>query len=462
MVSVVFSYDTEEYQAPWTDEATKVWTDLLTKHNLRGCFCIVGEKARVLRDRGRRDIIEALKAHEIDYHSNLHSVHPTHAEYLNELNWDDGVRRCLMEETAGILDLQDILGQRPIAYCKPGNSWGPQVAYSMSILGLPVFTDAPIEFSPGHPMWFCNQLCLKYHLSFEQSMDTKNRFEHMKRNFLKIYNSRTDGYLIMYSHPCRMVASDFGDGLNFKDGLNTPREQWIPVPRRPKAEVSAISEAIDLFLGFVANEKIPVVTYQEIHEKYQETDIWISLETALNILQLVSHELTYHYSGNIYLSPAEIFGVATFILDGYNHTKSLPETIPVRRPIGPTEDCISETLTQVSLDTFLSCASQTNQTVSSDHRVPSVIDLSGTQISPSNFLKTSAHLIRNLHQFSEPISTVIVEQAKSLPTLAEREDFKHMRIGGWLMTPGFHADNVVAMAKRQTWTAKPAVSTNQR
>ena len=120
MVSVVFSYDTEEYQAPWTDEATKVWTDLLTKHNLRGCFCIVGEKARVLRDRGRRDIIEALKAHEIDYHSNLHSVHPTHAEYLNELNWDDGVRRCLMEETAGILDLQDILGQRPIAYCNPG------------------------------------------------------------------------------------------------------------------------------------------------------------------------------------------------------------------------------------------------------------------------------------------------------------------------------------------------------
>ncbi|HIC16961.1 TPA: hypothetical protein EYO77_02505, partial [Candidatus Poribacteria bacterium] len=232
MVSVVFSYDTEEYQVPWADEATKVWADLLTKHNLRGCFCIVGEKARVLRDRGRRDIIDALKEHEIDYHSNLHSVHPTHAEYLNELSWDDGVRRCLVEETTGISDLQDIMGQRPIAYCKPGSSWGPQVAYCMSILGLPIFTDAPVEFSPGQPMWFCNQICLKYHLSFEQSMDTKNRFEHMKKNFLKIYNSRTDGYLIMYSHPCRMVASDFGDGLNFKDGLNTPREKWIPVPQR--------------------------------------------------------------------------------------------------------------------------------------------------------------------------------------------------------------------------------------
>ncbi len=250
--------------------------------------------------------------------------------------------------------------------------------------------------------------------------------------------------------------------MNFKDGLNTPREQWIPVPQRPMAEVTAISEAIDLFLGFVANEKIPVVTYQEIHEKYKETDIWIPLETALNILQLVSHELTYHHSGSIYLSPAEIFGIAAFILDGYNHIQVLPATIPVRRPIGPTEDCISEAPTQVDLDTFLSCASQANQTVSSNHRVPSVIDLAGTQISPSDFLKTAALLIKNLHQFSEPIQTIIIEQAKSLPALAEREDFKNMRIGGWLMTPGFQADNVVAMAKRQTWTAKPAVPMNQR
>ena len=462
MVTVVFSYDTEEYQAPWADEATKVWTDLLTKYNLRGCFCIVGEKARVLRDRNRQDIIDALKEHEINYHSNLHSVHPTHAEYLNELSWDDGVRRCLMEETIGISDLWHIMERRPTAYCKPGNSWGPQVAYSMSILGLPVFTDAPIEFSPGHPMWFCNQLCLKYHLSFEESMNTNNLFEHMKNNFLNTYTSRTDGYLIMYSHPCCMMASAFGDVLNFKDGKNTPKAQWAPIPKRPKADVIAIREATDLFLEFVANEKIPIATYQEIHAKYIEKDIWISLETAMNILDKVSYELTYHYSGSIYLSPAEIFGVATFILDEYNHIKKLPSVIPVRRPIGPTEDTISEAPTQVSLATFLNCASQTNQTVSSYHRVPSIINLGSIQISPGDFLKTAAHLIRKLSQLPKPNPWVTIEQANNLPTLAEREDFKNMRIGGWLMTPDFHADNVVTMAKRQTWTAKPAVSIDQR
>lgn len=462
MVSVVFAYDTEEYQAPFTDDATKIWADMLTKHGLKGCFCIVGEKARVLRDRGRRDIIDSLKEHEIDYHSDLHSVHPTHAEYLNELNWDDGVRRCLAEETPGIADVENIMGQRPTAHCKPGSSWGPQVTYGMSILGLPVFADAPVEYAPGQPMWFCNQLCLKYHTSFERSMNVENRFKHMKDGFLERYESWSEGYLVMMSHPCLMLAKTFGDGLNFRDGKNTPREQWKPVPKRPKADAEAIQEAADRFLEFVAGEGIPVVTYREIYEKYKEENVWISLETALDIMRSVSGELTYHRANGMFLSPAEIFGIAAFILDGYNQSRTLPTTLPIRRPIGPTEDCVSDAPIQVNLDVFLNVASQAHQKVSFAHRVPSIIDLVGQQVTPGDFLKAAANLIRDVHAQSQPPKTVMIELAQNTPTLAEREDFKKMRIGGWLMAPGFEAHNVVAMAKRQTWTAKPAVPSNQR
>jgi hypothetical protein len=460
MVSVVFSYDTEEYQAPFTDLATKTWADLLTKHGLRGCFCTVGEKARVLRDRGRRDIIDALKPHEIDYHSDLHSVHPTHAEYLNELNWDDGVQRCLMEETPGIADVERILGERPIAYCKPGSSWGPQVVYSMSIMGLPVFADAPIEFAPGQPMWFCNQLCLKYHTSFERSMEVENRFEHIKSGFLELYSSRKDGYVVMYSHPCRMVASAFGDGLNFKDGKNTPKEEWLPVPKRPDEDIKAIRDAADHFLEFVAGEGIPVVTYREIYEKYREDNLWVSLETALNVLKSVAGELTYHWADGIYLSPAEIFGLALFILDAYNRSRVLPATIPIQRPIGPTEDCHSQSPITVSAEAFLNTASQVHQTVHSAHRVPSVIHFGNAQVAPGCFLKAASEFIRALHTHPEPPQTVMIKSAQNTPTLAKRQDFKQMRIGGWLMAPDFEADNVVAMAKRQTWTAKPGVAMN--
>ena len=152
-MQLIFSFDTEEYETSGVDDAVKVWTDMMTRHNCRGTFCIVGEKARVLRERGRKDIIDALANHEIDFHSNWHSRHPLHAEYLDEMTWDDGVGRVLREEAPGIRDVETILGQHPIAYCKPGASWAPQVAHAMAMLGLPVFCDAPFEYAPGWPMW---------------------------------------------------------------------------------------------------------------------------------------------------------------------------------------------------------------------------------------------------------------------------------------------------------------------
>lgn len=108
------------------DDAIRIWADMLRKYGFHGAFCMVGEKAWVLRDRGRKDILEALADHEIDFHSNGHSRHPLHAEYLNEMGWEDGVRRVIHEELPGIQDVEEICGQRPFAYCKPGGSWGPR------------------------------------------------------------------------------------------------------------------------------------------------------------------------------------------------------------------------------------------------------------------------------------------------------------------------------------------------
>ena len=66
----------------------------------------------------------ALAGHEIASHSDMHSAHPTPAEYLERLPWAGGVQRFLAEEGRGVRDLCEILGQQPSAWCKPGNSSG--------------------------------------------------------------------------------------------------------------------------------------------------------------------------------------------------------------------------------------------------------------------------------------------------------------------------------------------------
>ena len=81
-VYVTLWFDTEDYIEPASDDAALRIARDLTAEGVRATFKVVGEKARVLEKRGRRDVIAAMQKHAIGYHSNWHSVHPTPAEYL--------------------------------------------------------------------------------------------------------------------------------------------------------------------------------------------------------------------------------------------------------------------------------------------------------------------------------------------------------------------------------------------
>ena len=66
-----------------------------------------------LEDRKRYDVIEALKKHEIGYHSNTHSMQPTIAVYLQNAGWEDGSAEFLRREWRGAQDITRIFGVTP-------------------------------------------------------------------------------------------------------------------------------------------------------------------------------------------------------------------------------------------------------------------------------------------------------------------------------------------------------------
>src|SRR5204862_2650795 len=80
LVNVILWFDTEDYLLPADDDATKRLAEMLTQRDIRATFKLVGEKARVLEQRRRRDVIAALRKHDIGYHANYHSVHPAPSE----------------------------------------------------------------------------------------------------------------------------------------------------------------------------------------------------------------------------------------------------------------------------------------------------------------------------------------------------------------------------------------------
>src|SRR6266436_2906909 len=89
-VYIVLWFDTEDYIEPAADDAALRIANDLAGMGVRATFKVVGEKARVLESRGRKDVVHALAAHNIGYHSNFHSIQPVPAVYLRRLGFIEG------------------------------------------------------------------------------------------------------------------------------------------------------------------------------------------------------------------------------------------------------------------------------------------------------------------------------------------------------------------------------------
>ncbi|MBS7612668.1 hypothetical protein KEJ48_00230 [Candidatus Bathyarchaeota archaeon] len=140
-IFVVFWFDCEDFITPESDDALKRLAEILSANNVRGVFKLVGEKLRTLERRRRWDVIEALKHHEIGYHTNYHSVHPTVAEYLKDMGFEEGALEFLKSEREGVEDIKRVFNAIPSCYGQPGGAWAPQVYLALKLLEIPTYLD---------------------------------------------------------------------------------------------------------------------------------------------------------------------------------------------------------------------------------------------------------------------------------------------------------------------------------
>ena len=92
---VTLTSDVEDLITPESDDIVQTIAETILEEGARATFCVVGEKARLWRSRGRSDVVAALGRHDIGYHSDYHSLHPTIVEYLAGKQWHDGVLEVL-------------------------------------------------------------------------------------------------------------------------------------------------------------------------------------------------------------------------------------------------------------------------------------------------------------------------------------------------------------------------------
>ena len=167
-MQMIFSFDTEDYVDPVSNDSLLRLAQIHTKYDVPACFGLVGEKARFLRDLGRRDVIEAVSRHEVGYHSDHHFMLPDYdyeqefvPEYVEKQPWDRAMARLLAEESRGVHDIGEIFGKRPVTWLRNYGDWAPQYLHTFAQLGVPIFAYGPPFHNTAHePIWYCNQLVI--------------------------------------------------------------------------------------------------------------------------------------------------------------------------------------------------------------------------------------------------------------------------------------------------------------
>ena len=475
-VYVILWFDTEDYILPQSDDAAKRLAVFLTQQGIRATFKLVGEKARVLEQRGRRDVIGAIAQHEIGYHSNLHSQHPTPAEYSSFLDWQDGVDEFARRERPGFDDVKRIFGQPPTCYGQPGSSWTPHAFPALKKWGVKVYLDeAPHVGLEGKPFWYGGLLNISNtrdgaklrptgEEGWEGSRSARARFQEI---YLRMTSRREGGVLSLCFHPCEFIHQEFWDAANFADGANPPRSSWkLPAIKTPEESEKAFKFFEDLVVTMKSFPQVEFITASQALILFRDTAQKRSFEPATlgTIAAAVGPEVTFQIHEDFNLSASEVF----FLLNQYvagiiqkdPHLVLLDGT-----PAGPsspfdsvaTGNLQSQPGMVVSWGQFSQTVVEVNATMEKTRQIPSAVWFGSRPVSPESYLVALAQVTTRLNIRAKPPESVTIPAARLAASQYVAKNSPDLWT--WPIFPqGFSAPRMMNQAGLQAWTLKPARS----
>ena len=487
-VLVTLWFDTEDYVLPQSDAAAKRLAEILTKLGVRATFKVVGEKARVLEQRGRTDVVEALRAHEIGYHTNMHSQPPTVATYLQHAGWDDGIAEFLRREAQGAKDVERILGRPLTAYGQPGSSWAPQAYPALRKMGIPLYLDEADHVGlDDQPFYYGGMLNVFRMRSTLARMDLRGgtSLEEGTAGFVAAADkvrARGGGTVSIYYHPCEWVHAKFWDAVNFSDGANPPRAEWKKPGVRPAAETEQAFADFERFIAFVkAQPGVRFVTASELVRLYADRAMArdFAHDDLLAVARAVQGEQSFLRREGYALSVADMFSLLAQAAAGFARQGALPTAVRVRPLDGPA-DAFRPALGGTSRaagakaaaggaapedagvsgapfpwEAFARATEDVARFTDEAGRVPAEVWVGAESLSPSDYLAMLGGAVETLIATGRPPGQVARRSGSFTADRFVAADTPDL--WGWPIFPkGFHAPRIMELARLQAWTLKPA------
>lgn len=459
-VTVVF--DVEDYISPVSDSVDEIprWlAETMTEVGVTGTFFVIGEKARSLEERGRRDVIEAMAAHDIGSHTNLGSIHPTVTEILEYADWDHGVQLMLENESPGFDELERIFGVPVSTLARHGGSYGPQLVYALGQMGKG-YVYSPVQLPGKHAVWFCNTL--NFHGDYGAFDDVYYKdelfnpvFDSLKKNFLADIEG-VDMISFFACHPTKVRAEQFWD-FNFYEGANPDRDSLRPPALRPAETMLTARKNFKRLMQFLKDqESIEVVTISELMERFSYEPDYISSRDLRRIAGKINSARQVVYD-DVY-SPAELFTAFAQSLAEYKQSGKIPGKLRRESPLGPMSvPPEAPGISSLSPDQVFELAELARDSIRNRGYLPSSIMAADCHIGTGSLLQLFSTAYLDIAEKKEQDNYEVIpfdgypkEHEETI--ISEVESYKH-----WIVhRTDLDMSQLAQMTRLQLWTLKPA------
>jgi peptidoglycan/xylan/chitin deacetylase (PgdA/CDA1 family) len=459
---LVVTFDTEDYVTPEAeriDDIPKWLAETMTEEGVTGTFFVIGEKARSLERRGRRDVIAAMARHDIGSHTDRGSIHPTVTEQLEKAGWADGVRRMLEQESAGIEDLERIFGVPVTTLARHGGSYGPQLVCALGLVGAG-YQGSPASL-PGHDVvWFCN--ALNFSAQYAVSDDAYHRDDLFEPVFEKVKTElpgeiRKAGVLALFAgHPTKIRAEEFWD-LNFYYGKNTPPGEWRAPRLRPQETMATAQKNFRRMMRWLKErDDVEITTYRELMGVYGAQQGTVARKELRAIAAAALRTRALAPSDD--LSPAEAFSALARALAGYQERGDLAQSLETLHPLGPAEmpPAVSGR-TSVARDDVFALARAANEHIGRTGALPVSLDVGGAQIGTGALFAVFSAAYLDLDS-GRVRASYDVPEFEPYPKTNEKRIVEEVEgYKSWpVHRPDLDMSRLAELTRLQLWTLKPA------
>lgn len=435
MTELVFSFDTEDFTSSRAADAIVREAELFREEGIRGCFCMVGLLAGELKRNGRTDVLEALKYHEIDFHTYGHTVHPMIDEYTDIESFDEAHRLLTEQEGLGIEYVKDYTGRdRIFAAVPPGNQKNYAAMYAYADMGIPIYADTVCDPNNGSGMFYCDIYHMEYVTSLESFL--LHWDDDAVAGIIEELAARPKA--VVYTHPNVSVAKSWWDIDNYDKENLAEFGHWIPAIPRPEEETREFLDNIRRFVRMLkADGRFVFTTYEQQAEKLSKRPTRIIHRRDISKIRKIAAEI-FPTEGEDSLSVADAFYACAAFLNGKDkficgRTKGFLE-----KPFA-----IDKNVTVTKADMIASA-----KNITAGDFIPLSLNVGDKKIGPADWLRAAVAVL-------DGADSVELSPDKALPSLDFLPDLRDQCLKGtWRHSDDFEDRYLSERLRLQSWTMR--------